>query len=256
MPTGAADEAIFGSPDLSDFCPPENSGESFALQPTDAKTQIFQSQWPAANSDALSAFAVQTGGGAAAHSGASSAGFSEQAGSGDEEDILDLISSSLDRFNAQLHRNHQASIPIPVNHSVLPLWTSSTASNNLQQHLHHSQLNQVQGSSINVAYSALSNASPSTSTGVFCGSSNSSSALLHQPPMPSPPGLSRLSQQTPITGCLKMQSGRKQRNLTQALSYPEEKSYLPAIQSRRTLTCHVVSFPWGSHQGMTEVSSG
>lgn len=45
--------------------------------------------------------------------------------SGDDEDILGLISSSLDRFNAQLHRNLQISPPIPVcshmNSSEIPV---------------------------------------------------------------------------------------------------------------------------------------
>lgn len=42
--------------------------------------------------------------------------------SGDDEDILGLISSSLDCFNAQLHHNSQTtSLPIPVNRSEIPV---------------------------------------------------------------------------------------------------------------------------------------
>lgn len=88
--------------------------------------------WPTANSDVARSGGESNSCRAASHS--SSTAPSEPTESGDDEDILGLISSSLDRFNAQLHHDPQVSIPIPVNHYGNRPGTPSNASNSVSAH--------------------------------------------------------------------------------------------------------------------------
>eukprot|EP00108_Taenia_solium_P007981 TsM_000040400 transcript=TsM_000040400 gene=TsM_000040400 len=197
--------------------------------------------WPTANGDVARPGGENNSCRTASHS--SSAAPSEPTESGDDEDILGLISSSLDRFNAQLHQNPQVSIPIPVNHygnrpgtpfneigvgissttsnSVMPAWASfgvTATTNNYQQQSNQGQ--EVPGS---LTYSGISLASPTNPMGLFSGSSGTS-AVLQQTSMPSLPGLSTLSrQQQPSNG---NNSERKQRSLSQTFPESDETSSL------------------------------
>ncbi|KAM7542146.1 hypothetical protein Aperf_G00000008983 [Anoplocephala perfoliata] len=154
--------------------------------------------------------------------------------SGDDEDILGLISSSLDRFNAQLHRNSQISPPIPVcshmNRSEIPvqdmgLGIPSNFSNSMLStwaSFATSTKSQGQGVPGSLGYSSFSSNGP---VGL------SSSVMLQQKSMPSPPGLPRLSQQQqqPTNGilktlCLDGLPTRKQRSVSQTFSDSDEVS--------------------------------
>ncbi|VDM35651.1 unnamed protein product [Hydatigera taeniaeformis] len=197
--------------------------------------------WPTANGDVAPSVGESNSCRTASHS--SSAAPSEPTESGDDEDILGLISSSLDRFNAQLHHNPHVNISIPVNQygnrpttpsnditvgissdisdPVMPAWApfAVSAVTNYQQQ--SSQGQEVPGS---LTYSELSLASSTNPMGLFSGSSDASSAVLQRTSMPSPPGLSTLShQQQPSSG---NNSERKQRSLSQTFPDSDETSSL------------------------------
>ncbi|CDS37096.1 ccr4 not transcription complex [Echinococcus multilocularis] len=218
--------------------------------------------WPAADGDVAPSRGERDSCRTASHSSSTAA--SEPTESGDDEDILGLISSSLDRFNAQLHHNSQVSIPIPINHhgnhadtpsndisggissnisnSVMPSWASFavTATSNS----HHQQSNQGREIPGSLAYSGLSLASSTNPTGLFCGSSGASSSFLQRTSMPSPPGLPTLShQQQPSNG---NNSERKQHSLSQTFPDSNETSSL--------WESHWKALP--SEMGMLSVDSG
>lgn len=259
MPTGTTDEAIFGCPDLTEFhCSSENLVKQVSLVQGDEKGQM----WPAADGDVAPSRGESNSCRTASHSSSTAA--SEPTESGDDEDILGLISSSLDRFNAQLHHNSQVSIPIPINHhgnradtpsndisggisssisnSVMPSWASFavTATSNT----HHQQSNQGREIPGSLAYSGLSLASSTNPTGLFCGSSGASLSFLQRTSMPSPPGLPTLShQQQPSNG---NNSERKQHSLSQTFPDSNETSSL--------WESHWKALP--SEMGMLSVDSG
>ncbi|KAL5107764.1 hypothetical protein TcWFU_005444 [Taenia crassiceps] len=259
MPTGTTDEAIFGCPDLTEFCcSSEDLVKRVSLLQGDGRSQM----WPTANGDVARSGGESNSCRTASHS--SSAAPSEPTESGDDEDILGLISSSLDRFNAQLHHDPQVCIPFPVNHnskrpgtpsneigvvissnassSVMPAWASfdvTATANNYQQQSNQGQ--EVPGS---FTYPGISLTSPTNSICLFSGSSGTSSAVLQQTSMPSPPGLSTLSRHQQSSNG--NNSERKQRSLSQTFPESDETSSL--------WVSHWKALP--SEMGMLSVDSG
>ncbi|VDO03053.1 unnamed protein product [Rodentolepis nana] len=226
MPTGSTDEAIFGSPDLSEF-------SCFAEVPTKLPSSIQGQEgsqmWPTSENGTSKPLAEENG---ARKCSKSSATTPDSTESGDEEDILGLISSSLDRFNALLHHNSQTtSLPIPVNRSEIPVHDIGSAI-----------------PTTNFPNSMLSSWSPFAKTqgppSSLSYSSTNSPVALQQKSMPCPPGLPRLNHQqqqqqqqqpsTTTSGILKSigladglpSTQRKQRSVSQTFSDTDETSSL------------------------------
>ncbi|KAM3186064.1 hypothetical protein ACTXT7_005114 [Hymenolepis weldensis] len=97
----------------SEFC---CSTEVPTKLPSSNQDQVGSQMWPTSENGTTKPRAEENG----ARKGSQSSATTPD--SGDDEDILGLISSSLDCFNAQLHHNSQTtSLPIPVNRSEIPV---------------------------------------------------------------------------------------------------------------------------------------